>query len=122
MADRFVLDASAVGAILFREQQTQVIEQEIENGIWLAPTLLDYEVGSIYLKKIAKYPGLKRDLEKSYHLFSQLPIDRVEIPIPEAVLEAVKHRLTIYDACYYWLSKRLHAKLVTLDKKLLRLI
>jgi len=81
VVDRFVLDASAVGAILFREPQTHEIEKEIENGIWLAPTLLDYEVGSIYLKKIAKYPSLKRDLEKSYHLFSQLPIDRVEIPV-----------------------------------------
>ena len=121
MADRFVLDASAVGAVLFREPRSQTIEKEIESGIWLAPTLLDYEVGSIYLKKIAKYPSLKRDLDKSYHLFLHLPIDRVEIPIPEALIEAVKHRLTIYDASYYWLAKRLHAKLVTLDKKLMRL-
>jgi len=44
-----------------------------------------------------------------------MEIEEVEVSVPEALLLADQENLTVYDASYLWLSRRLGVKLVTLD-------
>jgi predicted nucleic acid-binding protein len=50
----------------------------------------------------------------------RLAIRRIEVDHADVISIARKRKLTTYDASYVWLAGRLRAKLVTLDKKLIR--
>ena len=115
---KIVVDASVIGAIFFQEPEAEFAEKRLANRQWVAPTLLDYEMGSIFLKKIKIYPKLKEQLEESYKLFNQTAIERVDIPIQSVVPIAKKLNLTVYDASYLWLARELGLELFTFDKAL----
>jgi predicted nucleic acid-binding protein len=116
---KVVVDASAVGAIFFQEPEAALIEKRLANRIWVAPALLDYEIGSIYLKKLKLYPKLRPQLESCLRVFFETQIERVEISIASVIPVAEKFGLTIYDASYFWLAGALDIDLFTLDKALL---
>lgn len=119
MKDRAVIDASVIGAILFREPEAEKIEDELRNIGWVVPVLADYEVSSIYLKKIQIYPDLESQLSAGYRLYFELDIDRVDVPVNLVVPLARQTNLSIYDASYFWLAQQMGIELYSRDKKLM---
>ena len=118
MSDEVVVDASALGAILFREPEAKEVEKSIAGLRWIVPVLADYEMSSIYLKKLRRYPDLKDQLDIGYQIYFDSEIDRVDVPVNRVTPVAVKHEITVYDATYFWLAEELKIDLVTLDRKL----
>jgi predicted nucleic acid-binding protein len=118
MRTKLVVDASAVSAIFFRETEAEFLEQKYRGFSWAAPSLIDYEIGSVYLKKIKAYPQLRRHLDECYQIYCEAPIERVDVPVSDVVSIAEKHSLSIYDASYFWLAAKLDLDLLTLDKQL----
>ena len=116
--DKLVVDASVMGALFFQEPEAKTAERRLLGTKWVAPVLLDYEMGSIFLKKLKIYPKLKMQLENCYQLFCDSAIERVDIPIYAVIPIAEKFGLTIYDAGYYWLASELDVDLFTFDKVL----
>lgn len=84
----------------------------------MAPALIDYEIGSVYLKKIKAYPHLRRQLDECYRIYCESVFERIDVPISSVVEIAEKYSLTIYDASYFWLAISLSLDLVTLDERL----
>lgn len=117
-ATKLVVDASAVSAVFFREPEAEFLERKLSKRSWVAPALIDYEVGSVYLKKTKAYPHLRRQLDECYRIYCKSSLERIDVPILSAVETAEKHGLTIYDASYFWLAETLGLDLVTLDKQL----
>ncbi|MGK5087078.1 type II toxin-antitoxin system VapC family toxin [Bdellovibrionota bacterium FG-2] len=115
---KLVVDASAVSAIFFREPEAELLERKLLNRSWVAPTLIDYEIGSVYLKKIKYHPQLRQQLDECYQVYCDAAIERVDVPVSSVFAIAEKYGLTIYDASYFWLAATLNLKLVTLDKQL----
>lgn len=115
---KLVVDASAVSAIFFREPEAELLERKLLNRSWVAPTLIDYEIGSVYLKKIKYHPQLRPQLDECYEVYCDSAIERVDVPVSSVVAIAEKYGLTIYDASYFWLALTLNLELVTLDKQL----
>lgn len=113
-----VVDASALGALLFGEPEAEEVADRLGRNPLVAPSLLNYEVGSVCLKKIRKYPDRRKELLDSLALLPQMEIRVVQVPIVEAVPMAEQADLTLYDASYLWLARSLEAKLVTLDRDL----
>ena len=118
MSDEIVVDASALGAVLFREPEAKKVEKSISTFRWIVPVLADYEIGSIYLKKLKLYPDLKSQLDIGYQIYLDSDIDRVDVPVNHAISVAIEHQLTICDATYFWLAEKLELNLITLDRKL----
>ncbi len=114
----FVIDASALAAVLFGESRGREVEQRLRGAVMLAPTLLPYELGNTCLKKIAQDPDRRPQLREALSYYSRLQIDEVEIPPWEVVPLAEAAKLSFYDASYLWLSRSLGVPLVTLDRKL----
>jgi predicted nucleic acid-binding protein len=110
-----VVDASALGAILFGEPDAGKIALRLEGASLAAPALLPFEVGNLCLMKIRRHPGLRAPLLAAFSLMKRLEIDTVEIDYAEALRLAETAALTFYDASYLWLAKTLGAELVTLD-------
>lgn len=115
---KLVVDASAIGAIFFREPESELLERKLRNRLWVAPTLIDYEIGSVYLKKTKMYPQLREQLDECYQIYCETAVERVDVPVSSVVSTAEKFGLTIYDASYFWLAATLNLELVTLDKQL----
>ena len=85
----------------------------------VAPTLISYEVANTCWKKLLRYPERRRQLVAAYTLFPRMAVQPWRIALGDAILLAESEKLTVYDASYLWLARRLRVELITLDRDLL---
>ena len=113
-----ILDASALGALLFGEPDAEAVAARLAGASLVAPALLLFEFGNVCLKKLRRHPDRRDALLAAFADFARLAIDIAEVD-PGAVLRLAEAcDLTFYDASYLWLARRLDAELVTLDRQL----
>ncbi len=117
-----VIDACAVAALLFGEPEAQLVAEKLGDSHLVTPTLFHYELANICWKKIRRHPEKRDALLEAHALVNQMEIEEVEISIAEALLLADRENLTVYDASYLWLSRRLGYELVTLDGDLITVL
>ncbi len=113
-----VVDASALGALLFGEPDASAIAERLGDARLTAPTLLHFEIASICLKKLRRAPAQRDALLAAFDLGGQLDIAVVDVDHGAVVALAESSGLTAYDASYLWLARTLGAELVTLDRQL----
>lgn len=115
-----VIDASALGALIFDEPNAESMARELSDASLIAPSLLWYELTSICLKKIRNNPDKSVQLLTALEFANRLSIELATINHIETVTLAQRTDLTVYDASYLWLARKTGARLVTLDKQLLK--
>jgi predicted nucleic acid-binding protein len=115
-----VVDSSALAALLFGETAGPEVAARLGDRSLAAPSLLRYEIASVGLKKLARYPRQRAALAEAISLSERLEIRELPVPVDEIVRLARAVRLTVYDAAYLWLARSLDCELVTLDRKLAR--
>lgn len=113
-----VVDASALGALVFGEPAAEKIAAILDKSPLVAPSLLWYELASICLKKIQSDLQRAGLILEAFRLADRLDIEMLAIDHTEVIRLARKMNLTTYDASYLWLSKHLDGELVTLDQRL----
>ena len=113
-----VVDASALGAVLFEEPEAEAVLTHLKNDTLVAPELIDYEIASIALTKIRR--GLQPEAVAIAVMGGMrfLGLARVRVSPVEVMVLARNSGLSAYDAAYLWLAVSLDAELVTLDRKL----
>jgi predicted nucleic acid-binding protein len=116
-----VVDASALGAIMFDEPEGPTLAAHLEGETLLAPALLDFELMNLALTKARRRPDLNERILMSLTAALAVPIARVAVSGPEVFALAATTGLTAYDASYLWLARARDAELVTLDRELLRI-
>jgi predicted nucleic acid-binding protein len=112
-----IVDASALGALVFGEPEAEKVSEAMSNSALVAPLLLWFELSSICLKKIKKHPDQKDNLLNAYHLAQVLPIEMAAVDYLDAMRLAEEKQVTTYDASYLWVSQQLRGELVTLERK-----
>ena len=117
-----VVDASAIGAIMFGEPEGQTLAAHLDGETLLAPSLLDFELTNLALKKARKRPDDLPKILVSLQTALALPVSRIAVPGLDVFALAAETGLTAYDASYLWLARRHDAELVTLDADLARLV
>ena len=115
-----VVDASAIGAIMFEEPEGATLAAHLDGQTLLAPTLIDLELSNLAVKKARKSPDQLPPIFLSLQAALALPISRIAVPGAEAFALAAETGLTAYDASYLWLARSRDAELVTLDSELAR--
>ncbi len=113
-----IIDASALGALVFGEPRAAEIAGVLAEAPIVAPALLWFELASICLKKIKAHPQQTDQIFKAFTLSRRLPIEIIEVEHSGVIGLARDTGLSTYDASYLWLSHSLGGKLVTLDRKL----
>lgn len=113
-----VVDASALAALLFGEQDGVKIPTLLKGAKLIAPALLTFDLASVCLKKIDRHPDQKNSLLSAYQLLHRMDIIQSEVDLIETITLAKAKGLTVYDAAYLWLANKFHAELVTLDRQL----
>ena len=113
-----VVDASALGAVLYGESEGDRVANALGTGPLFAPTLLRYEMASVCRTKIGRHPERRADLLAALGLLTRIDLQEVEVPPVEATELSERTGLTVYDAAYLWLARAIGAELVTLDERL----
>ena len=113
-----VVDASALGALVFGEPKADEMAKALSGGTLVAPPLLWFELASICLRKTTVYPGRTDEILKTFKLARHLSVEMVEVDHSAVIELATEVALTTYDASYLWLAIHLSGELVTLDRKL----
>ena len=114
-----VVDASALGALVFAEPEADAMAEAMSGAKLIAPTLLPYEMASICLKKIKQTPQQASILKTALQMADALAIETFPVEMAAVIDLAKQTNLTTYDASYLWLARVTNAELVTLDKRLL---
>ena len=113
-----VVDASALGALIFNEPDAAVLAEKLSGARLIAPALIHFELSSICLKKIRKHPSKTRQLKTAFKMAERLSVEILAVEHFEVIELAERTRLTTYDASYLWLAQKAGADLLTLDKRL----
>jgi predicted nucleic acid-binding protein len=113
-----VVDASALGALVFGEPGADAVAARLGGGHMTAPVLIRFELATICLKKLKAHPSLEKKLLEAHALADRIGIQLTDVDHREVILLAKKSGLSAYDASYLWLALRLRAELITLDIKL----
>ena len=116
-----IIDASALGALVFGEPQAAEIAGVLAETPIVAPALLWFELASICLKKIKAHPRRTNQILKAFTLSHRLPIEIIAVEHSEVIGLAGDTGLSTYDASYLWLAHSLGGELVTLDRKMLEI-
>ncbi|MCF6313250.1 MAG: type II toxin-antitoxin system VapC family toxin [Verrucomicrobiales bacterium] len=123
----FVVDASMVLAWLLPDEGTEYAEMFLER--WMkgeaisAPELIRYEVSNALVMAATRRGRLSDEqmrikLQEFDALAISLNEDSGRATTRQTVELSVRHGLSIYDAAYLELAKRVSKPLATLDKKL----
>jgi predicted nucleic acid-binding protein len=116
-----VVDASAIGALLFGEPEKPWVEAQTDDAELIAPPLLIFELGNICWKKLRGLPAQASIVLPAWNAWCTSALVKAEPTDPmQTILLARDHDLTFYDASYLWLAKYRTADLVSLDMKLVR--
>lgn len=111
-----VVDCSLLGAVLFDEPQSGDAQRTIAGRDLHAPTILDYEVVNVALKKSRL---LQHDVATpSLEQYGNLPVRLHSVEVNAVARLAQRYRLSAYDAAYLWLAEQLKAPLATFDRRL----
>ena len=114
-----VVDASALGALLFGEPDGAVIAGRLRGENMVAPGLLPFEVANVCLKKMRRHPHERDALMTAFGLLEKLDVGIVDVDHGEVLGIAEETiGLTAYDASYLWLARIMGSELVTLDRRL----
>jgi predicted nucleic acid-binding protein len=117
-----VVDASALGALVFGEPKADRISKTLSDEPMAAPPLIWFELASICLKKIKDHPSQKIMILEAFALARRLNIEMIEVDHLAVIPLAEETGLTTYDASYIWLALEMKGELVTLDAKMNRAI
>lgn len=113
-----VVDASAIGALVFGEPAAEAVAAKLSHASLFAPALLPFKLANIALKKPRRHPEQQTAIRQAYALSARLSIEIVAVDRIAVVSVAEETGLTAYDASYLWLARELRAEPVTLDKAL----
>jgi predicted nucleic acid-binding protein len=113
-----VVDASAIGALVFGEPAAEEVAARLSGATLAAPALLPFELANIAVKKLRLHPEQRAALLAAHAFSLRLSIETVAVDSTAVLRVAEETGLTAYDASYLWLARELHAELVTLDAAL----
>jgi predicted nucleic acid-binding protein len=113
-----VVDASALGSLLFGEPEGATVVGRLRDADLIAPALLPFEVANVCLKKMRRHPDRRDALVVAFGMLDRMDVNIVEVDHGDVLGLAGRTGLTAYDASNLWLARRTGAELVTLDRQL----
>lgn len=116
-----VVDASAIGALLFGEADGKWVHDTISGLTPVVPAIFHFELGNTCRTKIRRHPDAADALLDAWLDWNaQPPVAAMAVDLVDTMHLAREHNLTFYDASYLWLARNVAADLISLDAKLVR--
>lgn len=123
---RYVVDASAMGPLIFADEQEKTIpalREALVRGECIVPAHWRFEVANQILVGLRRKRTTHAEVIGTFADFSAFRVEIDTGSIDRAWSSsfelAVRHRLTLYDAAYLELGQRLALGLISLDGELI---
>lgn len=124
----YIIDASAVLAVLLSDEATSKESQKLlqiivtpENNFY-APKLLEFEVCNGLKSAFLSKRITQESLEKILDNLNRIPIIIFDIDRNKVVKLAINKNISFYDASYLYLARTKSYQLLTLDKRIKKLL
>ena len=118
MGSLFVVDASAVLAVVLNEPEKQSLVRLTLDAVLVAPGCLPWEVGNAFSAMIRRGRLEPAAAVKGMEGFDAIPVRYVPVDLKKALLVAAETGLYAYDGYYLECALRQKAPLLTLDRRL----
>jgi predicted nucleic acid-binding protein len=116
-----IVDASAVGAMLFGEAEGAWVRGQITRQMLLVPSVFHFELGNTCWSKSRRHPDVAEQFLSAWLDWnSEPPVTAVPVDLVTTMKLARGHGLTFYDASYLWLAQAQASALISLDAQLVR--
>ncbi|PSQ95899.1 MAG: VapC toxin family PIN domain ribonuclease [Bacteroidetes bacterium SW_9_63_38] len=112
---KVVVDTSAVIAVLLGESHREQIIRKTEGADLISPDTLHWEVGNAFSAMFKRDRLDVETAEEALRRYDEIPIQRVQVPLPGAVRVADQYDLYAYDAYMLVAARHHQAPLLTLD-------
>ena len=126
MLEPIVLDASAWLAVLLKEDGAEAIEPVLQDRTLFAPELIRYETanGILYAKRSGRSVFKKIPLLELFEIIWEFPISIVPMQTwwKRSAELVEQYDLTFYDAAYVGVAGALRIPILTMDKKIMKII
>ena len=125
----FVIDCSTTMSLFLPDEKevnyTNIIFKQLKNNNCIVPSIWSYETTNVLLSCKKRNRLDDKQINNIANLINKLPIvidnNNFGFIVKNVLNIAVDNELSIYDASYIELAKRLNCSLATLDKKLARI-
>ncbi len=114
-----VIDANIFLAVIMNEPEKKSIIERTQDIEIISPAILPYEIGNALIAIWKRNKLAAPLIEEYYQIFLKIPVRLVEVKIIRALAIARNYKIYAYDAYYLEVAKRLNAKIMTLDKKII---
>jgi predicted nucleic acid-binding protein len=125
--NRYVIDASVMGPLMFEDEATDrigILPEILERGECVVPAHWYFEVANQLLIGARRGRATANEAELILDAVAALPIKLDADPTQRSWTNtyglAAKHQLSFYDAAYLELACRLSVPLLSFDKALIR--
>lgn len=118
---RVVVDASYMMAFLLVDEKVdQKIDEEIKAGKLkiFTPPIFETELFNGILMAHRRERVTWRECHHLYTTYQRLMVTQERVEINEVFELAKESGLTVYDASYVWLARKMKVELLTYDKKM----
>jgi predicted nucleic acid-binding protein len=120
VAERVVVDASAIVEVLVDSPFAARVRDRLRDTVWHAPAHLDAEVLSALGRLTRGGHLLEADVPPRLELLASMPVQRQVLPALLLGAWARRPELRLVDALYVELAHQLDAPLITTDPRLAR--
>jgi predicted nucleic acid-binding protein len=113
-----VVDASALAAVAFRDEQADAVFDALGEHDLHAPSHFVLEMTNATLMRCRRAPARAPALAEALARSLSVRVMVYAVPPIEVLALALRTGLTAYDAGYLWLASDLGSPLATLDRQL----
>src|SRR3954464_11156666 len=100
-----VVDASAIGALLFGEQDGPWVHAMVSGLVVMVPGIFQFELGNTCWTKLRRHPGAAEALLNAWSDWAaKPPVVAMPVDLISTMQLARETNLTFYDASYLWLA------------------
>lgn len=112
---KIIADTNTFIAVALNEPEKSKIIELTEGHELIAPDVLPFEIGNALTAMMKKGTLKKGEVESTWEVVQQIPVDLRHTNIKSALTIAIKYNLYAYDAYFLECATNLHSPLLTLD-------
>ena len=118
----FVLDASAIIAVIADEPEAQIVINCTKNSTIVSPIIISCEIANALTRMMRKnIIKTKEQILDLINNFKRMPIETVDIDLEKTLEIAWDYKIHAYDAFYLETAKRLNLPLLSFDSGMKRI-
>lgn len=113
-----LIDASAILALLLKENEAVGILEKTKNTLLLSAKCLPFEIANSLSKQLKRQLISLEKAQKIFSIFNRLPIELIDVDFNSSLEYCSKENQYAYDMFYLDCAVKNKCPLLTLDKKL----